>query len=581
MDVARWSSLVALDAAYRDGATHLPAGPLELYVEVAARCNLRCRMCPITVDPRYQPQSGGPGLFPEELFERLEPLLPTLRRVYLQGLGEPTLHPRLVDFTARLATAGVEVWVTTNGTLVDEALAESLARGLARVTVSLDGATAATYERVRVRGRFADLRRGLLALGAARRRHGRPALHLSLIGMASNLHELEALVDLCAEVGGDGVSLEALYAWEHPDLEAFAAEEHLGHLAPARVAALVEGARRRAERLGLAFWSRIEDIGAAALAAPPPGPAEASGATARHATDTTEPGTAPAPEPSLPFACSEPWSTAVVNARGEVRTCCFNDEVLGSIHDAPLDAIWNAAPYRELRRRQAAGEVPASCARCVASGRVKRSGVLTWQATVPEEERSRGEHLLRAPLDGELVRDELVLFGTLPEAAPWWRGGRAAPAAALPELFVNGLLVARLGDCAIAARGRFAAVVPIGFVTPGAHEVTLRSAPGRGGALLARRYVQVARPELPLGGIAAVHTVALPLPLSRREDCPQVLLDGVRRPLASWLCRPYGDGWLGAALIDLRGVPAGEHRLKLRFRHHAPEARELWRIAPL
>lgn len=240
MDVARWSSLVALDAAYRDGATHLPAGPLELYVEVAARCNLRCRMCPITVDPRYQPQSGGPGLFPEELFERLEPLLPTLRRVYLQGLGEPTLHPRLVDFTARLATAGVEVWVTTNGTLVDEALAESLARaGLARVTVSLDGATAATYERVRVRGRFADLRRGLLALGAARRRHGRPALHLSLIGMASNLHELEALVDLCAEVGGDGVSLEALYAWEHPDLEAFAA--------------LVEGARRRAERLGLAF----------------------------------------------------------------------------------------------------------------------------------------------------------------------------------------------------------------------------------------------------------------------------------------------------------------------------------------
>jgi MoaA/NifB/PqqE/SkfB family radical SAM enzyme len=570
MDLPRWSNLVALDAAYRDGESRLAAGPHEVYVEVAARCNLRCLMCPITYDPRYQPHAEGPSLFPEELFEQLTPILPTLERVYLQGLGEPTLHPRLVEFTTRMAAAGVEVWVTTNATLVDEELATALARaGLARVTVSLDGATASTYERIRVRGRFADLRRGLLALGEARRRHGRPALYLSLIGMASNLHEVDALVDLCAEVGGDGVSLEALYAWEHPDLEAFVAGEHLGHLDPGRVAALVEGARKRAESSGLVFWSRIDDIGAAALA-PPPG----------ESASPVPPAPDGAAAPALPFACSEPWATAVVNARGEVRTCCFNDEVLGNLGEATLDAIWNAAPYRELRRKHAAGEVPASCDHCVRSGRIRRSGVLSWRATVPAAERPRGEHLLAAPLDGELVGDQLVVFGRLPERVPWWRGRNGQEArAAFPELYVNDLLIARLGDGAIVERSRFAAVVPIGFVTSGAHELALRASPRHGGAVLARRHLQVARPELPPGDLAAVHTLALPFLLPRREGRPQVFLDGLRRPLA-WLCGPYGAGWLGVALIDLDGVAAGEHRLELRRECQPATTSTLWRIAP-
>lgn len=106
LDAERWSNIAALDRDYAAGKARLSAGPLEAYIEVSARCNLRCQMCPITVDPRYDPHSGRPPLLTRELFDRLESLIPTLRRAYLFGLGEPFLNRDLIDYAERLAGVG-------------------------------------------------------------------------------------------------------------------------------------------------------------------------------------------------------------------------------------------------------------------------------------------------------------------------------------------------------------------------------------------------------------------------------------------------------------------------------------------
>ncbi len=334
MDAARWSNVAALDADYAAGRARLSATPLEAYVEVSARCNLRCRMCPITVDPRYDPHSGTPPLLAGDVFERLEPLIPTLQRVYLQGLGEPFLNRDLISYAERLAGAGVEVWITTNATLVRDEHAEALAlAGVARMTVSIDGPTAATYERIRIRGKFDQMLRGLRALGGARRRHGRPRLFLSMIAMASNIAELPLMVELCAEVGGDGVFLEGLYDW--PGLEEFSRLENLGRVPPERVREALADAHRRAAALGVQLYSRLGEL---ALFA---GRGEAAETAPARATSTasTAPGMPPAAESSrraalvLPWACSEPWATVNVNAAGDVRTCCFNDQSFGNLRE--------------------------------------------------------------------------------------------------------------------------------------------------------------------------------------------------------------------------------------------------------
>src|SRR6266571_2578609 len=135
MNQQRWSNVASARDEYEHGAE---------------RANLRCQMCAINYDSRYQPHSGRPPYFEPDLFVRLRPIFPSLVRAYLFGLGEPTLNRHLVDYIAELASAGVEVWFNTNATLIDEEKADAIARaGASKITVSIDGATASTYETIR------------------------------------------------------------------------------------------------------------------------------------------------------------------------------------------------------------------------------------------------------------------------------------------------------------------------------------------------------------------------------------------------------------------------------------------------
>ena len=93
MNERRWLNIDSARRSY-DAASDLAGDwPLEAFFEVSARCNIRCEMCAINYDSRYQPHSGRPPYFEPDLFARLRPIFPSLVRAYLFGLGEPTLNP--------------------------------------------------------------------------------------------------------------------------------------------------------------------------------------------------------------------------------------------------------------------------------------------------------------------------------------------------------------------------------------------------------------------------------------------------------------------------------------------------------
>jgi MoaA/NifB/PqqE/SkfB family radical SAM enzyme len=320
-----------------------PPLPREIQVEVTAACNLRCRMCLVRYQPPVDRVTGTMSLAD---FTALVDGVPGVERITLQGLGEPLLVPHLDDMVRLAAGRGIAVGFNTNGTLLTADRAERLVEaGLAWLHVSVDGATAATYESIRDGARFDRVRRGVKAIVAAkaRLRTGRPDVSLVCVAMRRNHPELPALVRLAAEWGVGRLWVQNLShtfsdtdpAGRYGEIRDFAAAETL--LDGAEAEESFAQARRAAGELGVELrLPRTED--------------------------------APAPRASGTPGCDWPWRSAYVTRDGRLQPCCMvmgTDRAdVGHLDDGPLAEQWVAAPYRRFREQLLGDEPPAVCQGC-------------------------------------------------------------------------------------------------------------------------------------------------------------------------------------------------------------------------
>ena len=158
--------------------------PTYIQLEPVGQCNLRCQMCAIQFR-QDGPPYGPPAFMPFDTFTRLVDQFDGLREMHLQGLGEPMMHPRFFDMVAYAVGKGIKVSTNTNLTLLTPQRAEKcVTSGLASLHVSLDGATAETFERIRVRAHFDRVTRNIELLVATRDRLGsdRLAMQGALLG---------------------------------------------------------------------------------------------------------------------------------------------------------------------------------------------------------------------------------------------------------------------------------------------------------------------------------------------------------------------------------------------------------------
>ena len=112
----------------------------DLRISVTDRCNFRCPYCMprerFGEDHTFLPRRAFLSF--EEIEKVVRACIPLgLDKVRLTG-GEPLLRPDLSDLVSRLSDLGIDIALTTNGSLLRrnaQALAEA---GLKRVTISLD-----------------------------------------------------------------------------------------------------------------------------------------------------------------------------------------------------------------------------------------------------------------------------------------------------------------------------------------------------------------------------------------------------------------------------------------------------------
>lgn len=218
LDAARDDGLV--DAAGRLAARvvddHAAAGrlsaPLTVYLGATQGCNLACGTCSSSSGP------GALGALDAALMRRLLRELHAIgcMQVHVTG-GEPLLHPELLPALDVGFELGLNVLLTTNGTLLTEPLADALAaRPFRCLSVSLDGADAATHELVRGPGAFSRALAGLRLL-ASRRPVGVTATYTPALR-----GRLGDLVALCERAGAASLTLRPALpsgrALSRPDL---------------------------------------------------------------------------------------------------------------------------------------------------------------------------------------------------------------------------------------------------------------------------------------------------------------------------------------------------------------------------
>lgn len=123
------------------------------------------------------------------MFKKLLPTLKHTALAYLQGWGEPFLHPDFFDLVSLAKKSGCRVGATTNGILVDAGMSRRIAAsGLDLISFSLAG----TGRRNNFwrRGTSLDgVIRAICAVAEAREKSGAagPDIHVSYLALRSNL----------------------------------------------------------------------------------------------------------------------------------------------------------------------------------------------------------------------------------------------------------------------------------------------------------------------------------------------------------------------------------------------------------
>ena len=304
-----------------------------IQVEVSSVCNASCPYC---VQACYKDHWEG-GLMEMRTFARLERAFSMADMVFLQGWGEPLLHPKFWQMVKRVKSSGVKVGFTTNGTRLDvHDLSPLLNSGIDVMGVSVAGIAPHTHERLRKGCDFGHVDAVLRRLRQMKRGdHNKgPRVHIAFMLLQSNRHELVQLPHLAAEWGVSQIVVSNLNLIGS---EVMRKESLLVHpeLWP-EVAASLERAKEEAAERGIELYY--------------------------HTPEYRKP---------CPLCTENVFRTCFVSHRGDVSPCVatnlsvkegtaplyyFNDQaypqenyILGNINENSLREIWNSPRASRFR----------------------------------------------------------------------------------------------------------------------------------------------------------------------------------------------------------------------------------------
>jgi len=204
--------------------------PDSVIVELTNSCNLNCPLCS-TAKAMKRPR----GFMGENLFKKLADELgenDSPPEMALTMCGEPLLHPQVSDLIGYASKNSIPSVISTNATLMTEALSGSLIRaGLSKIYLCVDGFSKISHEAYRVGSDFHQVKENCEKFleKRAQCRSKTPKVIIQTLITSFNENELASIQQWAKEIGADALYMKTLSLGTH--LSAGQQEEYK-HLLP-------------------------------------------------------------------------------------------------------------------------------------------------------------------------------------------------------------------------------------------------------------------------------------------------------------------------------------------------------------
>jgi MoaA/NifB/PqqE/SkfB family radical SAM enzyme len=317
-----------------------------IQVEISSYCNASCSYC-----PHFAFGSSWQNRFlPLEVFRNLVPAFARTHLVYLQGWGEPFLHPQFFEMLSIAKEAGCMVGTTTNGTLLDREIIEKMIyQGLDIIGFSLAGVDQKN-DRIRKGTRIKKVLECIAEIHRAKDSYGadKPEMHIAYMLLRSSLDDLGKLPQFLSNTGAAQTVVSSLSYVVNPEMEkesVLASKENYSEL-KARLLEVRSEAAKRGSDIHFHLVSPVQHN----------------------------------------FSCSENIPRAVVVGSDGCLSPCVMKQIpvqganyylmngqkrlqqnlsFGNIQQESLKSIWHRKPYRQFVREFRNGSTPMVCQNCL------------------------------------------------------------------------------------------------------------------------------------------------------------------------------------------------------------------------
>lgn len=296
-----WNAAKVLSSFYLSKWTKRPIQwgvPFTISFEPTTACNLRCPECPSGL----RAFTRATGNLRVDFFRKtIEELHRDLICLIFYFQGEPFINPKFLEMVAYAHEKGIYSITSTNGHFLNsENARKTVASGLDRLIISVDGTTQETYEAYRKEGNLETVLQGARNVVHWKKqlKSSTPHLIFQFLVVRPNEHQIPEIYQLAQEIGIDEVKLKTAQVYDY---------ERGNPLIPT-----IDRYARYAQKADGTYQIKNKLL--------------------NH--------------------CWKLWHSCVITWDGVVVPCCFDKDAqhqLGDLKEKPFREVWQGKSYQQFR----------------------------------------------------------------------------------------------------------------------------------------------------------------------------------------------------------------------------------------